>query len=555
MCSGCVPVPGVEMPGRLNLLWSVILKILSLASVCFRALLGAVVVLSVGGTAAAKPIIYCADSSPEGFDPGLWDSSGTNNVTSQLFQGLLGFKRGTTQLEPQLAASWTISPDAKTFTFALRKGVKFHRTPYFTPTRELNADDVLFTFGRFINAKHPFNQAFPTLFIYPQNLGLGDMIDKLEKVDDHTVRFVLKRPNVTFQTYFAMPFAGIHSAEYGEHLLKTSAGSSINNYPVGTAAFRFVSYKKDDVIRMEANPDYWGKKQDTEKLIFLITREPNVRLQKLLAGECHITSPIRDNDIASIEGRKDIVLMKVQALNVSYLSFNMKRGATKVREVREALDIAVDRDSAFKALFPRGDAMQAVSAFPPAIPGYNKALKNEYNPARAKQLLEKAGFGKGLTVDLWALPVARPTNPNGQLLAQMIQQDWAKIGVKANIKTYEWGEYLKRAKQGEHDVYMSGWSGDTGDADDFLTPNLSCASSSDGVKFCNAEFDKLIDEARGMTDVPKRLKLYEKAQEVFKRERPWITIAHSTVYIPMARDLKGFLMAPNGNVDFENVTR
>jgi peptide/nickel transport system substrate-binding protein/dipeptide transport system substrate-binding protein len=214
-------------------------------------------------------------------------------------------------------------------------------------------------------------------------------------------------------------------------LLKTNAAQTINNAPVGTGAYRFQSYKKDDVVRMEANPDYWGKKQGTDKLIFLITREPNVRVQKLLGGECHITSPIRDNDISAIEGRKDIVLKKIQALNVSYLSFNMKMGATKVREVREALDIAVDRGAIFKALFPRGDAMQAVSAFPPSIPGYNKKLKNEFNPERAKQLLAKAGYGSGLTIDLWALPVMRPTNPNGQLMAQLIQQDWAKIAGRA----------------------------------------------------------------------------------------------------------------------------
>ena len=511
--------------------------------------------LAVAAPLSAKPLVYCADSSPEGFDPGLWDSAGTNNTTSQMFQGLLGFKRGGTDLEPQLATSWTVSPDAKVFTFTLRKGVRFHKTSYFTPTREFNADDVVLTYSRFTQPKHPFNVAFPALFIYPQNLGLGDLIEKIDKLDDQTVRFTLRRSNVTFLSYFAMPFAGIQSAEYTDQLLKTNSAQSINNAPIGTGPYRFQSYKKDDVVRMEANPDYWGKKQETDKLLFLITREPNVRVQKLLAGECHIISPIRDNDIAAIESRKDIVLKKIQALNISYLSFNMKRGPTKQREVREALDIAVDRDAIFKALFPRGDAMQAVSAFPPAIPGYNKKLKNEFNPTRAKELLRKAGYPDGFSLDLWALPVVRPTNPNGQLMAQLIQQDWAKIGVKATIKTYEWGEYLKRAKNGEHDVYMSGWSGDSGDADDFLAPNLSCASSSDGVKFCNAEFDKLLDEGRAMTDKAKRNQIYEKAQEIFKRERPWITMAHSTVYIPMLQDVKGFVMAPNGGVDFEGVSR
>ena len=199
--------------------------------------------------------------------------------------------------------------------------------------------------------------------------------------------------------------------------------------------------------------------------------------------------------------------------------------------------------------------MQAVSAFPPAIPGYNKKLKNEFDIKKAKELLAKAGHPNGLELDLWALPVVRPTNPNGQLMAQMIQQDWARIGVKANIKTYEWGEYLKRANAGEHNVYMSGWSGDTGDADDFLSPNLTCAVSRDGVKFCNEEFDKIVEAARATVDVGKRNALYEKAQEIFKRERPWAPMAHSTVYIPMSTDVEGFIMAPDGGVMFEDVYR
>jgi peptide/nickel transport system substrate-binding protein/dipeptide transport system substrate-binding protein len=280
-----------------------------------------------------------------------------------------------------------------------------------------------------------------------------------------------------------------------------------------------------------------------------------VRVQKLLAGECQVTAAIRDVDMAAVDGKPAIIVMKTQALNLSYLSFNMRKAPTDKRDVREALDIAVDRDAIFKALFPRGDAIQAVSAFPPSIPGYNKKLKNEYNPERARQLLAKAGFASGMEIDLWALPVARPTNPNGQLMAQLIQQDWAKIGVKSTIRTFEWGEYLKRANNGEHSVYMSGWGGETGDADEFLTPNLSCAANQSGVKFCNKDFEKLIDDARATVDPKKRAVMYEQAQEIFKRERPWITMAHSAVYIPLTRDVVGFIMAPNGSVDFENVYR
>jgi len=502
----------------------------------------------------AKPLVYCADASPEGFDPGMWDSQSTNTASNQMFQGLLAFKRGTTELVPRLAQSYEISADAKSFTFKLRPGVKFHKTAWFTPTRALNADDVLFTFGRFVNPEHPFNKAFPANFVYPQNLGLTKLIEGIDKLDPMTVRFRLKTPNVTFAANFAMAWATLHSAEYGEQLLKEGKASQINNLPVGTGPWRFKSYAKDDVLRMEPNPDYWGRKQ-TDALIFSISREPNVRVQKLLAGECQVAAALRDVDVSALDGKPDITVMKTQALNISYLAFNLRKAPTDKREVREALDIAIDRDAIFKALFPRGDAMQAVSAFPPAIPGYSKKLKNEYNPERAKHLLAKAGFANGLEIDLWALPVTRPTNPNGQLMAQLIQQDWAKIGVKASIKTFEWGEYLKRANNGEHNVYMSGWAGETGDADEFLTPNLSCAANQSGVKFCNKDFEKLIDEARATPDAKKRQALYEQAQEIFKRERPWITMAHSTVYIPVRKDVTGFIMAPNGSVDFENVVR
>jgi ABC-type transport system substrate-binding protein len=502
-----------------------------------------------------KALVVCADSSPEGFDPGLWDTAGTANITSQIFQGLLGFERGGSSLKPLLASSWTVSSDARIFTFTLRKGVRFHSTPTFTPTREFNAQDVLFTFGRFLDAKHPFNLAFPAVFVYPQGLGLADMVQKLEALGDHAVRFTLHKPNVVFLSYLAVSFAGIQSAEYGDKLLREGRARSINNNPVGTGPYRFRSYKKDEAVRMEANPEYWGTPQKTQRLIFAIAREPNVRVQKLLAGECHISSPIRDIDINPLKARDNIVLQQVQALNISYLAFNMKRAPTNNRLVREALDIAVDRNAIFKAMFPRGDAMQAVSAFPPAVPGYNTTIKNEFNPARAKELLAQAGYANGFELDLWALPVARPTNPNGQLMAQLIQQDWAKIGVKARIKTYEWGEYLKRSKKGEHDVYMSGWSADTAHADEFLSPNLMCNVDPEGYKFCNAEFDKLVDQARATTDADSRNRLYVQAQEIFKRERPWITMAHSSIYVPMLRDVQGFKLAPSGGLDFEDVYR
>lgn len=510
---------------------------------------------AAGAERPAKPLVYCADASPEGFDPALWDTASTSNVTSQIFQGLVAFRRGSGELVPELATAWEVSPDARVFTFTLRRGVRFHVTPYFTPTREFDADDVMFTFRRLVEPKHPFNLAFPATFVYPQSLGLADMIAGIEKLDSHRVRFTLKKGNVNFLAYFAGTFAGIHSAEYAAKLLAEGRASAINNQPVGTGPYQFRSYRKDDVLRFVAHPGHWRGAQRTARLVYSISREPTVRVQKIARGECHVTAAIRDVDVGALTGHPQVVIEKIPALNISYLAFNLKKPPLDRREVREALDIAIDRDALFKVLFPRGDALQAVSAFPPAVPGYNRTLKNEYDPARAKALLAQAGLAGGFELQLWALPIARPTNPNGQLMAQLIQADWARIGVKARIVSYEWGEYLKRANQGEHDVYMSGWTSDTANADDFLAPNLSCAASRGGIKFCNAEFDALLEAARGEVDEAKRLALIDRAQLVFKRERPWITMAHSTVYLPRRRDVQGFVMSPNGSVDFEGVWR
>jgi ABC-type transport system substrate-binding protein len=502
-----------------------------------------------------KPLVFCADASPEGFDPALWDSSSTANVTTQIFQGLVAYKRGGAELLPELATAWRMSADAKVFTFTLRRGVAFHSTPYFKPTRAFNADDVLFSVKRWIDPQLPFNRAFPATFIYPQSLGLAQLIRTVEKLGEHEVRFTLHEPNVNFLGYFAGSFAAMHSAEYAERLLREGRANAINNQPVGTGAWMFKSYRKDDVLRLLPHPAYWRGMQQPRALVYAISREPNVRVQKLARGECHVAAPIRDVDISALSGHPQVKIEKIQALNISYLAFNLKRPPVDRREAREALDIAIDRNALFKVLFPRGDALQAAGAFPPSVPGYNKLLKNEYNPERAKQLLAAAGFAGGFEIDLWALPISRPTNPNGQLMAQMIQADWAKIGVKARILTFEWGEYLKRANNGEHHVYMSGWSSDIASADEFLTPNLSCASSRGGIKFCNPEFDALLDAARAQTDETKRLLLFEQAQAIYKRERPWMPMAHSSVYIPLRRDVVGFVMSPNGSVDFEGVYR
>ncbi|UTH76593.1 ABC transporter substrate-binding protein [Chromobacterium sp. IIBBL 290-4] len=520
-----------------------------------RLRLTALLCLAAPAAFAAKPLIFCAETSPEGFDPAMWDSASTYNATRPIFQGLTEFERGSVKLKPALAESWSLSPDGLEYTFKLRRGVRFHQTAYFHPSRDFNADDAVFTIQRWITPQLPFNQAFKTPLAGPDGYGLSKLIASVGKVDERTMKIRLTERNATFLSFFAMGFAGMQSAEYADQLLKAGKPQLINQQPIGTGPYRFKSYAKDAVIRYEANPQYWRHPQKTQSLIYAIAADPQVRIQKLKANECQIAAAVREDDLDALRADKNLRVVSTGASNISYLAYNLKRPQFAKREVRVALDIAINRDALFKALFPKGGATQAINPYPPTTWSWNSKTRNEYNPAKAKALLAQAGYPKGFNVTLWALPVQRPTNPNGKLMAQMIQQDWAKIGVKATIQSYEWGEYLKRAASGEHDVYMSGVTSTSGDPDDFLWNSLSCSVSKGGQRFCNAEFDHLLELGRQTSEQKQRAAYYLKAQEIFKRERPWITIAHSRIDIPVRRDVRGFAMNPNGSFDFEDVWR
>jgi dipeptide transport system substrate-binding protein len=164
-------------------------------------------------------------------------------------------------------------------------------------------------------------------------------------------------------------------------------------------------------------------------------------------------------------------------------------------------------------------------------------------------LLKEAGFANGVTVDLWAMPVQRPYNPNAKRMAEMIQADWAKIGVQTKIVTYEWGEYLKRVKGGEHQAALMGWTTATGDPDNFFGPLFTCTSANGGsnsAKWCYQPFDKIIAEAKSITDQDKRAALYKEAQQMMHDQMPAVMIAHSTIFEPVRKEVTGYEIDPFG---------
>ncbi len=506
---------------------------------------------------AATTLIYCSEGSPEGFDPARYTSGTTFNASSQpVFNRLVEFEPGGTAVIPGLSDKWTVSPDGLVYTFSLRKGVKFHTTEWFKPGRDFNADDVVFTFDRMINKENAFTKAAPASFEYADDMGLAENIVKIDKPDPMTVRFTLKTVDAAFLANLAMDFASIQSAEYGAQLLKAGAAIDINTKPVGTGPFVFRRYEKDAQIRYAAFESYWRGKAQIDNLIFAITKDSAVRLQKLKAGECQMSVYPLPAEVEVLKKEPNIKLMAEKGLNIGYLSLNVTHKPFDNLDVRRAIAMAINKKSLVEAVY-QGAGEIAVNPIPPTMWSYNKNVKDiAYDPAGAKALLAKAGFPNGFETKLWALPVQRPYNPSGQKAAELIQDDLAKIGIKTQIVKYEWAEYLKRAKAGESDIGMFGWTGDNGDPDNFLATLLSCGAvgGSNYAQWCNKEYDELVTKAKQTAVVADRTRLYEKAQEVFKREVPWVTMAHSVVVQPMAKNVEGYKMSPFGSVQFYGVS-
>lgn len=518
-----------------------------------------VIALASAAPAMAKTFVYCSEASPEGFDPAPYTSGTTFDASAHpIYNRLTEFKKGTTEVEPGLAESWEVSEDGKEYTFHLRKGVKFQSNDNFTPTRDFNADDVIFSFERQGKADNPWHEYIPGVtYEYYSSMAMDKLVQSIEKVDDSTVKFTLASPEAPFLANLAMSFASIVSKEYADKLEAEGRQADLNNAPIGTGPFKFVAYQKDAVIRYQKNPDYWGDAPKIDDLVFAITPDASVRLQKLKAGECHLMPYPSPADVQAIASDPNLKLDEQAGLNIGYLAYNTTVAPFDKPEVRRALNMAMDKKAMVEAVY-QGGAEVAKNPIPPTMWSYNNAIEDDpYDPEAAKKALEDAGVSN-LSMEIWAMPVQRPYMPNARRAAEMMQSDLGKVGVKVDIVSYEWGEYLKKSmEEGRKGAVILGWTGDNGDPDNFLSVLLSCDAATQGganrAYWCNQEFSDLLAKAKATTDQAERTKLYEEAQVIFKKEAPWATIAHSTQYVPMSKNVTGFVQSPLGDFTFETV--
>jgi len=506
---------------------------------------------------AAKTLVYCSEGSPENFYPAVNTTGTSFDANSQIYSRIVDFERGTTRVVPGLAEKWEISPDGKTYTLHLRKGVKWHNHRAWKPTRDMNADDILFMFERQWKENDPYFKVTSPNHSYFNDMGMPKLLKSVERVDDYTVRIELNRPEAPFLSNLAMEYAGVQSKEYAIAMLKAGTPEKIDQEPIGTGPFYLVQYQKDAVIRYKAFPQFWGGKAKIDDLVFAITPDASVRWAKLQKGECHVMPYPNPADLDAIRKDPKVQVLEQAGLNVGYLAYNTQKKPFDDVRVRKAVNMAINKKAIIDAVY-LSTGVAAKNPIPPSMWSYNDSIKDDpYDPAAAKKLLAQAGFPDGFSTDLWAMPVQRPYNPNARRIAELMQADLAKVGIKAEIKSFEWGEYRKRMQNGEHQMGMLGWTGDNGDPDNFLYTLLGCESAktngSNVAKFCYQPFEELVLKAKTLSDQKQRTDLYMKAQVIFKEQAPWFTIAHAVQLKPVRKEVVDFKLSPFGRHTFYGV--
>lgn len=504
-------------------------------------------------------LVYCAEGSPESFNPQLVTSGTTlDAIGQQLYDRLLDANTENGALQPALATDWQVSENGLIYTFSLRHNVQFHQTDYFTPSRSFNAEDVLFTFSRIMQADHPYHSQGGGIYPFFQNMDWAALVKQLIILDPYTIRFELNKPDSSFLSNLSTDFAAILSAEYGSQLLQQGKPEQIDSHPVGTGPFKFREYQKDVLIRYYRHNEYWQGEVQPEQLVFDIVPDNARRMAKLFTHECDIVAFPRITELKLISKRPDVTVQEKTSMNVGFWAFNTQKPPFDDIRVRQALSFAINRPSIIQSVY-FGYATPARSVLPPASWAFSPELPEpEYNPSKARALLAEAGYNDGFSMDIWAMPVQRLYNPNAPKMAEMIQADLAQIGIKANIVSYEWNTFRRKLRENQYDTVLIGWAADSPDPDNFFRPLLSCPAvitGSNRANWCDDHFDNLINQALLTADQQKRHGYYIAAQQYLATQIPLVSIAHSQRFQALNSRVSGAEINPYGGIRLAQVKK
>jgi peptide/nickel transport system substrate-binding protein len=393
-------------------------------------------------------------------------------------------------------------------------------------------------------------------------------IYNVEKIDDYQVIIHLKTPNAAMMTSLAMFTVAIVSPTNAEKW-----GEDAFKYPVGTGPFKFVEWVKDDHITLEANDNYWRDPPKLDKLIFRVIEDPSSRLLAIQAGEIHGMEYPDPSSFEIIENDPDLQLLSQAGMNVGYLAMNTGYGYYDDNEngirdsneswvktpgyfkpltnlsVRKAINYAINKTSIVENLY-KGTALVAKNGMPPFMLGYNDDIEDfEYDPDKAMDLLEEAGYPNGFNTTLWVMPVSRPYMFDPPKIAEAIQSYLADVGINVELYQVDWSTYLEETENGEHPMCLLGWTGDNGDPDNFMNvlygPNSASIGTAGNVAFYNrSEVQDKFTAALQIYDTEERAQLYRDAQEIIHEDAPFVYLAHATQNIVFTKDVKGYVLNP-----------
>jgi peptide/nickel transport system substrate-binding protein len=517
-----------------------------------------------GGTGGGDTFIFGRGADSVSLDAINASDGESLRVTCQVFDTLLDFAPESFELVPALATGVPKPEDGGlSYTLELRDGVKFHDGAPF------NADAVIFNFDRWQYTDNPYhkgggaNSAQFGYFSF-QFGGFDDdaVIEKVEAVDEYTVRFTLREPLGPFVKNLAMsPFA-IASPE--------AVKKDVEGFwqkPVGSGPFKFVSWETGSQITLEKNPTWWGSElpesqgggaPTISEVVIKAIPDNTSRVAALTRRQLTAADGLVPDDIPTVRFLGLLDLEFRPPNTIGFLAMNVQKEPFDSRKVRQAINMAIDMERIVDAFL--GDTGEvATNYMPPLLPFFNESVERyPYDPDKARQMLQDAGL-ENLETELWYMPIPRPYMPDAKGIAQAMQQDLRKVGVNVKLVTYDWATYLTKTGRGEHPMAILGWTGDNGDPDNFLNTNLNSAAATEEsaynvAYYKNPELDELLKRGQTTIDEDKRRDAYYEAQEILHRDAPWVPIAYVKPPVGFQDTVQDYPASPTGGEAFNTIS-
>lgn len=419
------------------------------------------------------------------------------------------------EIIPALATEWT-QIDENTLEIKLHQGVKFHNG------EELKASDVKFTFERHINPE----TAAPAAFMLTT-------ISEIKAIDDYTVHFITKEPCASLLYNLTHEDMGILSEK-----AVTEAGDNYANQPIGTGPYKFVSWKKNQEIRLVRNDEYFKGPAKVENLVIRIIPEGATMMAELQTGGVDIALNVGSQFVPMFQPGTGIKLEQFNTFTIKYLSFDHRVAPFNDVRVRQAINYATNKEAIVKVAYS-GAAEPLSGPLPKNINGFNENLvPYEYNVEKAKQLMAEAGYADGLSQTLYISDKEIDTK-----LATVLQAQLKEIGINVDIQVIEWGTYLQKTAEGLP-LFIMGWTTVTADADNGLYANFhSSAWGSQGNRsfYKNEKVDELLDGGRAEFDQEKRKAMYQEACQIIYDDAGWDFLAAELYNLGMRDNVQGFV--------------